>query len=75
MATRDAMQFVNEQDEATLERFFIERLEFRGTDPTSVGYREACLELVELTGPCSTSDAAPAWWRVPSRAAMDSTGA
>jgi SAM-dependent methyltransferase len=47
MTTRDAMQFINEQDEATLDRF-IARLEFRGTDPTFVGYREAYLELVDL---------------------------
>ena len=44
---RDAMQFVNEQDAATLERF-IERLEFRGKDPTFVAYREAYLKLIDL---------------------------
>ena len=44
---RDAMQFVNEQDAATLERF-IERLEYRGTDPTFVAYREAYLDLLDL---------------------------
>src|SRR5262245_1317570 len=44
---RDAMQFVNEQDAATLERF-IERLELRGKDPTFVAYREAYLELTDL---------------------------
>jgi ubiquinone/menaquinone biosynthesis C-methylase UbiE len=44
---RDAMQFVNEQDAATLERF-IERLELRGKDPTFVAYREAYLELIDL---------------------------
>jgi ubiquinone/menaquinone biosynthesis C-methylase UbiE len=47
--TRDAMQFINEQDEATLDRF-IERLEFRGTDPTFVAYRETYLELLDLSG-------------------------
>ena len=41
------MQFINEQDAATLERF-IERLEFRATDPTFVAYREAYLELIDL---------------------------
>ncbi len=41
------MQFVNEQDDATRERF-IERLELRGKDPTFVGYREAYLELIGL---------------------------
>jgi ubiquinone/menaquinone biosynthesis C-methylase UbiE len=43
---RDAMQFINEQDAATLERF-IERLEFRAKDPTFTAYREAYLELVD----------------------------
>jgi len=46
---RDAMQFVNEQDDATLERF-IARLEMRGKDPTFVAYREAYLELIDLPG-------------------------
>ena len=41
------MQFVNEQDDATLERF-IERLELRGKDPTFVAYREAYLKLIGL---------------------------
>ncbi len=40
MAAREAMTFINEQDEATLERL-VERLEFRGRDPTFVGYRDA----------------------------------
>jgi ubiquinone/menaquinone biosynthesis C-methylase UbiE len=44
---RDAMQLVNEQDAATLERF-IARLEFRGKDPTFVAYREAYMELIDL---------------------------
>jgi ubiquinone/menaquinone biosynthesis C-methylase UbiE len=44
---RDAMQFVNEQDAATLERF-IERLERRGNDPTFAAYREAYLKLIDL---------------------------
>ena len=58
---RDAMQFVNEQDAATLERF-IERLEFRGNDPTFVGYRDAYLDLHRPAGAarCWTSAAAPA---------------
>jgi hypothetical protein len=37
MCARDAMEFINEQGEATLERF-AERLEFRGRDPVFVGY-------------------------------------
>jgi ubiquinone/menaquinone biosynthesis C-methylase UbiE len=47
MQARDAMQFVNEQDAATLERF-VERLELRGKDPTFVAYREAYLRLIDL---------------------------
>ena len=43
----DAMQFSNEQDAATLERF-ITRLEFRATDPTFVAYGEAYLALLDL---------------------------
>jgi SAM-dependent methyltransferase len=44
---RDAMQFINEQSAATLERF-IERLEFRGTDPVFVAYRDEYLALIDL---------------------------
>jgi ubiquinone/menaquinone biosynthesis C-methylase UbiE len=44
---RDAMQFINEQDAATLDRF-IERLERRGTDPTFAVYRDAYLKLIDL---------------------------
>ena len=47
LQVRDAMQFVNEQDPATRERF-IERLELRGKDPTFVAYREAYFELIDL---------------------------
>ena len=47
LQVRDAMQFVNEQDPATRERF-IERLELRGKDPTFVAYREAYLQLIDL---------------------------
>jgi len=41
------MQFVNEQDAATVERF-VERLEFRARDATFSAYREAYLKLVDL---------------------------
>jgi ubiquinone/menaquinone biosynthesis C-methylase UbiE len=44
---RDAMQFINEQDAATLERF-VERLEFRAKDATFTAYREAYLKLIDL---------------------------
>ena len=47
MSARDAMEFINEQDQATLERF-VERLEFRGKDPTFVGYRDAYVERMAL---------------------------
>ena len=47
LQVRDAMQFINEQDGETRERF-ITRLEFRAKDPTFVGYREAYLELIDL---------------------------
>ena len=47
MAARDAMEFINEQDDATLQRF-VERLEFRGRDPTFVGYRQAYVEKMAL---------------------------
>jgi ubiquinone/menaquinone biosynthesis C-methylase UbiE len=52
---RDAMQFINEQNTATLERF-IERLEYRGTDPTFVAYREAYLKLLDLPGAAAVLD-------------------
>ena len=44
---RDAMQFINEQDAATVERF-IARLELRGKDPTFVAYRESYLDAMNL---------------------------
>jgi SAM-dependent methyltransferase len=47
MAARDAMEFINEQDDAILQRF-VERLEFRGRDPTFVGYRQAYVEKMAL---------------------------
>jgi ubiquinone/menaquinone biosynthesis C-methylase UbiE len=52
---RDAMQFINEQDTATLERF-IDRLEYRGTDPTFVAYREAYLALIGLPADAAVLD-------------------
>ena len=55
------MQFVNEQDAATLDRF-VKRLELRGKDPTFVAYREAYLELLDLppSRRSSSSAAGPA---------------
>jgi hypothetical protein len=40
MAARDAMTYINEMDENTVQ-MFIDRLEFRGKDPTFVHYRNA----------------------------------
>jgi ubiquinone/menaquinone biosynthesis C-methylase UbiE len=54
--TRDAMQLITEQDRATLERF-AERLEFRGTDPTFVAYREAYLAAMDLPPAAAVLDA------------------
>ena len=44
---RDAMQFINEQDPATVERF-VARLELRGKDPTFVAYRESYLDAMDM---------------------------
>ena len=52
---RDAMQFINEQDAATRERF-IERLEFRAKDPTFTAYREGYLKLVDPHGTATVVD-------------------
>ena len=47
MGARDAFEFINELDPATTEAF-IARLEFRGQDPTFVGFREAYLARLAL---------------------------
>jgi len=52
---RDAMQFINEQDGATLERFAA-RLEFRGQDPTFVAYREAYLNAMDFASAAAVLD-------------------
>jgi SAM-dependent methyltransferase len=52
MATRDVMEFINEQDDATLQRF-IERFEFRGKDPVFAAYRDAYLNKMELARPAT----------------------
>ena len=73
---RDAMQFINEQDAATLERF-IERLEYRATDPTFTAYRDAYLELDRPAvgrRRSSTSAAARASWRARSPRATGFAG-
>jgi SAM-dependent methyltransferase len=55
LQARDAMQFINEQNAATLERF-IERLEFRAKDPTFLAYREAYLKLIDISGTAAVLD-------------------
>ena len=49
------MQFVNEQDAATLERF-IQRLEFRAKDATFRAYCETYLALIDLPGSAAVLD-------------------
>ena len=53
--TLDAMQLVNDQDATTIERF-IDRLEFRGGDPTFIGYRNAYLDLLDLPSATTVLD-------------------
>ena len=48
MTARDIYRFINEQDENTIERI-IDRLEFRGQDPTFTGLLEAYLNKLDLT--------------------------
>jgi ubiquinone/menaquinone biosynthesis C-methylase UbiE len=48
MTARDIYRFINEQDDNTIQRI-IERLEFRGKDPTFRGWLEAYLNKLELT--------------------------
>ena len=55
MTARDAMEFMNEQDEATLQRF-AERLEFRGRDPKFVAYRDAYLAKMGLAATAQVLD-------------------
>jgi len=76
MTAHDAMEFINQQDEATLQRF-VERLEFRGRDPTFVAYRDAYVAKMALARPrtCSTLVAAPASLREPWQGAKDSRDA
>jgi SAM-dependent methyltransferase len=47
MTGRDAFRFINELDETILQSF-INRLEFRGKDPTFVQWREAYLDTLPL---------------------------
>jgi ubiquinone/menaquinone biosynthesis C-methylase UbiE len=47
MTARDIYRFINEQDDATIERI-IDRLEFRGQDPTFTGWLEAYLSKLKM---------------------------
>jgi SAM-dependent methyltransferase len=48
MAARDAMTYINEMDEKTVQ-MFIDRLEFRGKDPTFIHYRDAYVAQMHLS--------------------------
>ena len=48
MTARDIYRFINEQDDNTIQRI-IDRLEFRGKDPTFTGWLEAYLNKLQLT--------------------------
>ncbi len=48
MAARDIYRFINEQDDNTIRRI-IDRLEFRGKDPTFTGWLGAYLNKLQLT--------------------------
>jgi ubiquinone/menaquinone biosynthesis C-methylase UbiE len=47
MTARDIYRFINEQDDNTIQRI-IDRLEFRGQDPTFTGWLEAYLNKLQL---------------------------
>src|SRR5215468_9539734 len=48
MPARDAMTYINEMEDNVVQ-MFIERLEFRGKDPTFVQYRDAYVAAMELS--------------------------
>src|SRR5210317_814333 len=48
MTARDIYRFINEQDDNTIQRI-IDRLEFRGKDPTFTGWLDAYLNKLQLT--------------------------
>src|SRR5215472_5150711 len=55
MSGRDVFEFINKQDEATLQSL-INRLEFRGNDPTFVGYRDAYVDRMGLSASAAVLD-------------------
>ena len=74
---RDAMQFINEQDPATIERF-VARLELRGKDPTFVAYRDNYLDAMDMPPLTASTGQLPvaqveAWLADQRRSASDGT--
>jgi SAM-dependent methyltransferase len=55
MSGRDVFEFINEQDAATLQSL-INRLEFRGNDPTFIGYRESYVERMGISSSAAILD-------------------
>src|SRR5215472_12112339 len=55
MTARDAMRFINDQDETTLQNF-VKRLEFRGKDPTFLKMRDAYFDKLPLASAASVLD-------------------
>ncbi len=55
MTARDAMRFINDQDETTLQNF-VKRLEFRGKDPTFLSMRDAYFNKLPLASAASVLD-------------------
>jgi len=55
MTARDAMRFINDQDETTLQNF-VKRLEFRGRDPTFLRMRDAYFTKLPLASAASVLD-------------------
>jgi len=55
MSGRDVFEFINKQDEATVQSL-INRLEFRGNDPTFVGYRDAYVDRMGLSASAAVLD-------------------
>lgn len=56
MSSRDAFRYINELDDATVETL-VERLEFRGKDPTFARWREAYLDRLALAPSARVLDA------------------
>jgi ubiquinone/menaquinone biosynthesis C-methylase UbiE len=55
MTARDAYEYINEQDEATV-RSFVNRLEFRAKDPTFCRFRDDYLDRMQLASAAAVLD-------------------